>query len=281
MHRKKPFSKIAANMKCREAILRVGIAFLLCMAVVAPAATFAATATTSYAYAAIPGVIITEVQTSTAKGAGEEFVELYNNTATDIDLADTANGGKDAWKLQYFSKTKLPTLLAASQSANGWVSPFRTIALTGTIAAGDYYVLAGDGYAPGNIEPDQTYTSTLSDDGGALQLIDSTTTGAATTVTVHGRLAWSNDTGLVPNSLLYVAPGSGPSLQRLPNTDSTYINTDGTLTTFTVAADISPKSVWSAPVAPDPAEADTGDSAPDSTGNTDQRNENDNSATVV
>lgn len=244
-------------MKRREAILRVGtILIMLSAALVLPIRSFAATATATYSFANETDVTISELQTSTKSGAGQEFIELFNNTDTDIDLADTAHLGKDAWKVQYFSKTKLPALLAGSTAANGWTSPFRTIALTGTIAAGDYYVLAADGYVPGNIEPDQTYSSTLADDGGALQIIDSTTTTTSTVVTVHDRLAWSGDATLPTNPLLSPAPGSGSSLQRLPNQDSEYINDDMSLTGFIVGTVISPKSMWVAPVVPDPITPD-------------------------
>ncbi len=245
-------------MKRREAILRVGNVLVLAAILMLPVHSLAATATTSYVFAPTPDVIITELQTSTKHGAGQEFVELYNNTNSDIDLADSAHAGKGAWKLQYFSKTKLPALLAASSQAAGWVSPFRTIALSGVIPAGDYYVLAGDGYVPGSIEPDQTYTGTLSDDGGALQLVDSSITGSTTLVTVHDRLAWSGDTTLAPNAVLYSAPGSGPSLQRLPNNNSAYINADATMTTFTAAANISPKNPWTPPAEADPISTDPG-----------------------
>jgi hypothetical protein len=247
-------------MKRREAILRVGtILIMLSASLVLPIRSFAATTTTTYAFANDTDVIISELQTSTLSGAGQEFIELFNNTNRDIDLADTAHLGKDAWKVQYFSKTKLPALLADSTTANGWTSPFRTITLMGTIAAGDYYVLAADSYVPGNIEPDQTYSSTLADDGGAIQIIDSTTTNTNTVVTVHDRLAWSGDTTLPASTLLSPAPGSGLSLQRLPNMDSEYINDDTSLTSFLVGAVISPKSMWVAPVVSDPVTPDPTD----------------------
>lgn len=253
-------------MKRRETILRVGTALMAGIALVIPAPSFAAGAITNYSFAGTPDVIITEVQTSSKNGSSEEFIELFNNTGGDIDLADSAHAGKDAWKIQYFSKTKLPALLAASSQAAGWVSPFRTIALSGVVSAGDYYVLAADGYVPGSIEPDQTYTGTLSDDGGALQLVDSSITVSTTLVTVHDRLAWSGDTTLPPSPVLYSAPGSGPSLQRLPNNDSAYVNADATLTTFTAAANISPKNPWTPPVVTDPTPADPGTTPPGDNG---------------
>jgi hypothetical protein len=226
---------------------RVSALSALIIMLVLPLGQVVSAATTNYAFSTTPDLLITEVQTATMHSSGEEFIELFNNTTTDIDLADTAHAGKDAWKIQYFSKTKLPTLLANSGSASGWTSPFRTISLTGVIAAGDYYVLAAEGYTPGNIEPDQTFSSTLADDGGALQLIDVGTAGTVTNYGIHDRLAWSLDVTLPSNTLLQTSPGAGASLQRLPNEDDAYVGTDGTMTGFTTGAVISPKNVWQPP----------------------------------
>src|SRR4051794_28930546 len=59
--------------------------------------------------------------------AGQEFIELYNNSDTDINLA--------SWHVQYTSATK-----------TDWSSPSRNVTLTGVIQAGDYYLLASTGY---------------------------------------------------------------------------------------------------------------------------------------
>lgn len=245
-------------MVFRKQMVRMGIVTVLGLALLAPAAQQATAATTNYTFASSSGdVIITELQTGSLQSSGEEFIELFNTTGDDIDLGDTAHGGKDAWKLQYFSKTKFSTLLPAADNASGWTSPFRTIALTGVIPAGDYYLLAGQGYAPGSLDPDQTYTSTLADDGGALQLVDAATSGTATTYGVHDRLAWSTDETLSASPVLSPAPGVGASLQRLPSDNDEYLNQDGTLTGFTVGSVISPKNVWQPPVveeAPAPEE---------------------------
>ena len=248
-------------MKIRRDIMRVGASVILSAALVlGPIRSFAATATTTYAHVIGPDLFITELQTASTASGGEEFVEFYNNTDTDIDFADTAHAGKDAWKLQYFSSSKLSGLLATSD----WASPTRTISLTGTISAHDYYLLAAGTYQPGSLVPDQTYTSTLADDGGAVQLVDSTTTGTTTTLTIHNQLAWSSGASLPASSVLVVAPGAGKSLQRLPNADDEYVNDDGTLTTFTTDSLISPDNAWVPPApvtSPDPGSSSdtTGD----------------------
>ena len=250
-------------MKNRTIYLRVGLVTIFSFALIAPLHSFAATPTTTYVFATQKDVFMTELQTSTQKSSGEEFIELYNNTDMDIDFADTAHAGKDAWKLQYFSGSKLATLLPASTSANGWTNPFRSISLTGTIAAHDYYVLAGDTYVPGSLDPDQSYSSTLADGGGALQLIDTTTVGTVTNVAVHDRIAWSNDVAVPPSAFLFPAPMLNGSLQRLPNDDGEYLNDGTSLTTYAVEAQISPKNVWQAPVTDvqDPPADDSGETS--------------------
>lgn len=236
----------------RKKNLRVGLVLVMSLILMGSIDSLAATATTNYVQSP-NDVFITELQTASSKSSGEEFVELYNNTDNDIDLADTANAGKDTWKLQYFSGTKLPTLLPA----DNWTSPSRTIALTGIVPAHDYYVLAANAYTPANIEPDQAYSATLADDGGAVQLVDATAAGSVTTINIHSQLAWSNDTTLVASPLLYGAPAAGKSLQRLPNGDDEYVNDDGSLTTFIADSSLSPEGAWIAPVPSDPNDSDT------------------------
>lgn len=254
-------------MKLLMFFRRAVVALVLTALLIVPANRLVSAATTNYAFSVNKDVIITEIQTSTLHSAGEEFIELFNNTANDIDLADTAHSGKDAWKIQYFSKTKLSTLLPNSASASGWTSPFRTISLTGTIPAGDYYVLAAEGYVPGSIDPDQTYSSTLADDGGAIQLVDAAVSGTTTSFGIHDRLAWSTDPALPANPLLYPSPGAGASLQRQPNEDDAYLSADGTLTNFATATVITPKNVWQPPLpADDPTPPE--DTSDDDTGGT-------------
>lgn len=251
----------------RRVVGRAGLTVVLGVVLVGsllgPVRSFAATPTTTYTHPPTD-IIITEVQTASLMNSGEEFVELYNNTTSDIDLSDAAHSGKDAWKLQYFSSSKLGSLLGTLN----WASPFRTVALTGVIPAHDYYVLAGGTYQPGNIVPDQTYTATLADDGGALQLVDSATVGTVTTVGIHDQLAWSTDKTLPANSLLYGAPGAGASLQRLPNDDSEYVSADGALTSFTADNRSSPENAWTPPAPVTPPDIGDDDTSVDTTGDT-------------
>ncbi len=211
----------------------------------------------------IPGVLITELQTSN-KTAGEEFIELYNNTDYDIDFADTIHQGKNIWKLQFFSSTKV--------TANGFAwepktSGLTTVSLTRTdntpvtIAAHSYFLISTAGYSPGDIEPDFTYSSGhMSDTGGGIQLVSVSGTSTAQVITAQDHLGWFNPTisQALPTDF-YLTPSALGSLQRLTVNDS-YIDSDQ-LISFVASSEISPKEAWVLPVEQDsePLAVDTSD----------------------
>ncbi|MDB5182148.1 MAG: multifunctional nuclease/2,3-cyclic-nucleotide, partial [Candidatus Saccharibacteria bacterium] len=213
--------------------LRVGIALLsvlllICLPLQATAAS------PSFLSSSIPKVIITELQTA-GDTSSQEFIEIYNLTDVDIDFADTVHGGKELWKLQFFSAANTST------GAPDWSKPSATISLQGTIPAGGYYLLASTGYLPGGIDADQEYNPRLSDTGGGLQIVTTTTT----TTTAYDHLMWkqsSADKPLVRGQ--WPTPAAKASLQRLPNDEDLYQNTDNSLTDFVAAAEISPKDMW-------------------------------------
>ncbi|HET7320781.1 MAG TPA: lamin tail domain-containing protein [Candidatus Saccharimonadales bacterium] len=207
-----------------------------------------------------PDVFITELQT-TSTTASEEFIEIYNNTDHDVDFADLANGGKDLWKLQFFSST------STASGAPDWTKPSATVSLGGVIAAHDYFLLSSAQvqnavttvYKPGGIDPDQTYTARLSDTGGGLQLVDAT----SSVVTAHDRVVWQKPTDgqLLPDGVLATPTASG-SLQRLPNEDGQYVQEDGSLAAFAPETQLSPKDAWAAPeVVQDPAQSNADDTS--------------------
>ena len=90
-------------------------------------------------------VVISEFRTRGPGGAGDEFIELYNNSATPIDIS--------GWKIK------------GSSSAGG-VSVRLTVT-SGTVLPARGHFLAGNsgGYS-GSVALDQTYTSGLVNDGG-------------------------------------------------------------------------------------------------------------------
>jgi hypothetical protein len=205
-----------------------------------------------------PALMFTELQTAN-ENASEEFIEIYNTTDADIDLADTQNGGKDVWKIQFFSST------ATAAGTPDWTKPATTVALAGTVPAHDYFVVASTGYKPVSAEPNQTISSRLADTGGGLQLVRV----SASTQVAHDRLMWKKSSAgeILPADILATPPAKG-SLQRLPDDNDTYISADGKLTPFTSAETISPYDKWTAPlpvVAPvsDPVAADDALADPD------------------
>jgi uncharacterized protein (TIGR03437 family) len=90
-------------------------------------------------------VVISEFRTRGPGGAGDEFIELYNNSTTPIDIS--------GWKIK------------GSSSAGG-VSVRLTVT-SGTVLPARGHFLAGNsgGYS-GSVALDQTYTSGLVNDGG-------------------------------------------------------------------------------------------------------------------
>jgi len=133
-------------------------------------------------------VIITEVfPGNPSPNAGQEFIEIYNNTALDIDLS--------GWHVQYASATK-----------TDWLSPTRTISLSGAIKSGEYYLIASTGYLTDTA--DITYSSTLSQTGGHLRVIDD---GGL----LQDQIGWGN--AVMPLGVAIPAPPSGSSISRLTN----------------------------------------------------------------
>ncbi len=258
-------------MKVRKFCVRVGLWLVLggfLGALVTP--LYAVTVTNTYEFAVQPDVFMTELQTGTSTAAGEEFIELYNNSDQDIDFSDLANGGKTQWKLQYFAKTKLASMLQGMTLADGWNvpagvnnTPTKTIVLSGVVPAHSYFVLSATGYLPGSIENDMSFSSGLASDGGALQLVSvQPATATSTKTVVHDRLVWAGEGVLTPSSeWAYVPPATNESLQRRTNTEDRYVDDENQLESW-VSGTMSPKATWTAPV----VEPDT---PPDTDGGTD------------
>lgn len=97
------------------------------------------------AIAADQNIIITEVQTGSASSASDEFVEVYNNSNSDIDLA--------GWSLYYRSAT-----------GTSWTK--KATVVTGTIKSKSFWTFASI------IVADTKFTSGLSSTGGAIEIRD-------------------------------------------------------------------------------------------------------------
>jgi uncharacterized membrane protein len=208
----------------------------------------------------LPDVFITELQTKNDT-ASQEFVELYNNTDTDIDFGDTANQGQRIWKLQFFSSTKVITAgfnWDPKTSGLTTISLARADGLPNIIAAHSYFLVAsapgGVAYAPGGVDPDTTYASGhMSDTGGGVQLVDVTGTSSKPVFTVHDNLGWYKPTPAIPLPVGFqLTPLAAGSLQRKVDVNESYLDDTSQLQDYVGSPSISPKESWSAPVQPEP-----------------------------
>lgn len=251
MHALKHFYKIA-NMR---RFTGVTLAFCWIMNLCLPSFVLAQSSP-------LPGdVFITEVQTA-GDNAGQEFIELYNNTDNDIDFGDTTNHGQDVWKIQFFSSTKV---VASGFNWDPKTSGLTTISLARSdglpsiIAANSYYIIStapnGQAYAPGGVDPDLTYSSGhMSDTGGGIQLVDVTSTSSSQTFNVHDHVGWYQPTNTTPLPEGFsITPPANGSLQRVTDNDGNYTDSEGNLLTMSTSPNISPKDSWTPPAEPDPS----------------------------
>lgn len=143
------------------------------------------------ARASSASLVISEIQTGSATNTGQEFVELYNPTATDVAI--------DGWLLQYKSATS--TVAEASWSK-------RTVAttLTGTVKAHGFYLISQKAYLP-SADADMS-TAGISGIGGHIRLKDK----SGKVVDLVGWGTTANAAETTPA----VAPAAGQSIERLP-----------------------------------------------------------------
>lgn len=132
-------------------------------------------------------VVISELQTGTTSSASQEFVELYNPTATDLSI--------DGWKLQYKSATSVDQVSSWSTRSN----------LAGSIKAHSYYLIAPTAYLS---QADSDLSPGLAGSGGHVRLID-------TTGVVIDLLGWGESANTAETQPA-LAPSAGQSLERLP-----------------------------------------------------------------
>ncbi|HEY2743555.1 MAG TPA: lamin tail domain-containing protein [Polyangia bacterium] len=156
-------------------------------------------------------IVVNEVKTGGTASADDEFVELYNPCAIDIDLAGS-------------------TLV--HRSATGTTETL-IITLNETIISGGYLLVAGLNYT-GSGTPDQTYggAGDFAQAGGGVGLRD--TTGALIDSMGYG----SGTTNALVEGAPAAAPASGQSIARTPNgADSNHNDAD-----FAVATTPTPRA---------------------------------------
>jgi hypothetical protein len=128
--------------------------------------------------------------------AGQEFIELYNNSDADVDLA--------GWHVQYTSATK-----------TDWSSPSRNITLTGIVKTGDYYLLASAGYIAD--KSNLSFSATLSQTGGHLRILDKSGN-------LQDQIGWGN--AAMPLGVAVTAPDPGSSISRDTSADGFNLTED-------------------------------------------------------
>jgi hypothetical protein len=163
--------------------------------------------------------------------AGQEFIELHNNSDSDIDLT--------GWHVQYASATK-----------TDWASPSRNITLAGVIKAGDYYLLASTGYL--SDKSNLSFSSTLSQTGGQLRLIDKAGN-------LEDLIGWGN--AAMPLGTAVAAPAPGSSIARDTSADGFNLTADNS-TDFADSLSPTPKSDNVITLPPEETEPDVSSSDP-------------------
>jgi hypothetical protein len=217
----------------------MGIVSALCVLVSAYPVYAASVTMLVFNDADSPDVIITEFQTNGGT-ASQEFIELYNTTDKDIDLAS-------GWRLQFFNSTSVKT---GTPEWNTNPTASNSIALGGTIPAEDYFLLGSTDYKPAGVEPDQYYSPSsshlMTDTGGGLQLLSQT--GTTSEYTVYDRVMWldAKANPQLPTDVL-PRPAAGKSQQRVPDENDGYVAQEGEILPFAVEADATPRTPYREP----------------------------------
>ena len=89
--------------------------------------------------------MISEFRTHGPTGASDEFIEIYNNSDSPIDIS--------GWKLR-------------GSSNAGSITTRLTINASTTLPARGHFLATNSGGYSGSVTGDQTYTSGIADDGG-------------------------------------------------------------------------------------------------------------------
>ena len=159
-------------------------------------------------------VLITAVQTETTASASEEYVTITNNSSAAIDIS--------TWHVQYFSA-----------SAANFDSPTRNIALSGTLASHQNFMIASSGYKTS--EAQAFFGATLAATGGHIRLVR----GSGSSLVQHDLLGWG--TALHPEGSAIAAAAKGQIYSR-KKVDNLFVDTDSNAQDFTNGANTDPQS---------------------------------------
>ncbi len=175
----------------------------------------------AYALTNPSGMLIVEVQTGSSTSASEEFIELYNQSDTAINLAN--------YRIEY-----------TSASSTNFATPSRVISLSGTLSSHGRYLIASSGYL--TQQANTSFAATLAKTGGQIRLVST-----ENSLIIHDLVGWGSAS--IPETQATPAPNGGESLQRKVQTDGSYQDTDNNNQDFIVA---SPTPESSGLVVPNP-----------------------------
>ncbi len=161
-------------------------------------------------------ILIVEVQTGSSNSTGEDFVELFNQSETVIDLS--------TWRLDYL----------ATGATSKWS---KKASLSGSLNPGDRYLITTKDYLSDISDAD--LTSGMSKSGGSLRVVSVGSTPA--TDQIVDLIGWGTAKEFMGEDAL---PGTddGKSLKRKVDEDGQFIDSQNNMSDFVVSAHPSPSS---------------------------------------
>ncbi len=176
-------------------------------------------------WAAGASVVVSEIQTGSTTLASQEFIELQNISAAAVDLS--------GWHIEYKSAT-------SPNTASSWT---KHADLSGSLAAGDYYLVATKGYLANT---DAVWSDGLASSGGHVRLVDSR--GLVVDVVGYGN---ANS----PETAAASAPAAGKSISRKVDAAGIALDSDNNSADFDASATSTPKgaTALAGPTNPSPS----------------------------
>jgi uncharacterized protein len=163
-------------------------------------------------------LVISEVQTQSGTSTTQEFVELYNRSASAVDVT--------GWKVEYVSATGGTTSPIATLSGSVPGHSFVLLSRTGFLAVADYFFSVG-----------------LAEAGGHVRVVDASKQ-------VIDLVGWG--TAVSPEGLAVPPPSKGFSLRREVDTADLFKDTDNNALDFVAATPDPRTGLREMPPAEDP-----------------------------
>ncbi len=150
---------------------------------------------TQSASATSPNVVISQVQVGPTGSLSNEFIELYNNADTEVDITNWCLYYASAGQPQTQMGSKVACFTTENPSLHLFLPPYSfSFAISTALAT-----------ASPSLGSDMKFSATLASAGGHLRLAD-------TTANVIDKLGWG--TAVAPETLASIAPTSPKVLQR-------------------------------------------------------------------